>query len=105
MAVCTSWGAALETHPTIRRADRDLTITIFLAAMSRPKAERVEFVREACADDVALLAEVGGAIGRLSAQAGPRPRTQRQPVCRWRNPPGPVSDSGCSRRGRHGRRV
>src|ERR1022692_1233972 len=58
MAVCTSWGAALETHPTIRRADRDLTITIFLAAMSRPKAERVEFVREACADDVALLAEV-----------------------------------------------
>ena len=48
----------METHPTIRRADRDLTITIFLAAMSRPKAERVEFVREACADDIALLAEV-----------------------------------------------
>src|ERR1022692_4790680 len=36
--------------------------------MSRPKAERVEFVREACADDVALLAEVerrGNWEGRL----------------------------------------
>jgi eukaryotic-like serine/threonine-protein kinase len=48
----------VEAQPTSQPASDDLIITLFLAAMSCPEAERGQFVREACSGDVALQAEV-----------------------------------------------
>jgi serine/threonine protein kinase/Flp pilus assembly protein TadD len=49
----------VEAHQTSQPAGNDdLIFTLFLAAMSRPEAERDEFLREACSANLALLAQV-----------------------------------------------
>ena len=48
----------MEAHQTGRSDDYELIMGLFLAAMSRPEAERNAFIQEACADDSALLADV-----------------------------------------------
>ncbi len=48
----------MAANETIQSATDELTISVFLAAMSRPEGERTAFVREACAGNALLLVQV-----------------------------------------------